>query len=195
MHWTVCVNKSDNAEKVKSISNLKHKSMRYSILSIALSAFLFCGCGNNKEESKTEKSEPTPQVEAAPAPASEATSVTLELESNDQMKFNKSELKVKAGQKVTLNLTHTGQMAKDVMGHNFVLLKPGTDLADFGMLAMNAKETEYIPESDAIITHTKLIGGGESTSITFDAPEKGTYEFICSFPGHYAMMKGTFIVE
>ncbi|HBX64839.1 MAG TPA: azurin, partial [Balneolaceae bacterium] len=26
-------------------------------------------------------------------------------------------------------------------------------------------------------------------------PEAGTYDFICSFPGHYALMKGKFIVE
>ena len=41
----------------------------------------------------------------------------------------------------------------------------------------------------------KLIGGGEETTVTFDAPAKGTYDFICSFPGHYALMKGKFIVE
>ncbi|MBT8261281.1 MAG: azurin, partial [Bacteroidia bacterium] len=38
-------------------------------------------------------------------------------------------------------------------------------------------------------------GGGQSTSVTFMAPEVGTYDFICSFPGHSALMKGKFIVE
>jgi azurin len=40
-----------------------------------------------------------------------------------------------------------------------------------------------------------MIGGGEQTTITFDAPEKGVYDFICSFPGHVALMQGKFIVE
>jgi azurin len=40
-----------------------------------------------------------------------------------------------------------------------------------------------------------MIGGGESTVIEFVAPEAGTYTYICSFPGHYAMMKGKLIVE
>ena len=40
-----------------------------------------------------------------------------------------------------------------------------------------------------------MIGGGETDVIEFPAPEKGTYEFLCSFPGHYGMMKGKFIVE
>ena len=40
-----------------------------------------------------------------------------------------------------------------------------------------------------------MIGGGQSDTIEFDAPEPGTYDFICSFPGHYSVMKGKFIVE
>jgi azurin len=80
------------------------------------------------------------------------------------------------------------------MGHNFVLLTKGTDIAKFATAAMNAKATEYIP-SKGVIAHTKLIGGGESTTIKFTVSAKGTYDFICSFPGHYAMMKGKFIVE
>ena len=82
------------------------------------------------------------------------------------------------------------------MGHNFVLLKQGVDLAAFGIKSASAKDTDYIPsdEEDNIIAHTRLIGGGETTSIEFDAPEPGEYEFLCSFPGHYAIMKGKFIV-
>ncbi|MEM7381126.1 MAG: plastocyanin/azurin family copper-binding protein, partial [Bacteroidota bacterium] len=75
----------------------------------------------------------------------------------------------------------------------FGVAKP--NLPEFAAAAATARETEYIPESDAVIVHTKLIGGGETTSITFDAPEAGTYDFICSFPGHYAVMQGKFIVE
>ncbi len=116
------------------------------------------------------------------------------INSNDQMKFDKSEIRVKAGEKIKLTLNHTGELPKNAMGHNFVLLEKGTEIADFGMKAMDAKDNEYIP-SKGVITHTKLIGGGESTTIEFTAPAKGTYDFVCSFPGHYAMMKGKFIVE
>ena len=87
-------------------------------------------------------------------------------------------------------------MPKTAMGHNFVLLKNGTDVAAFGMKAIEAGiDKDHIPASNAIIANTKLIGGGEETTVTFDAPAKGTYDFICSFPGHYALMKGKFIVE
>ena len=65
----------------------------------------------------------------------------------------------------------------------------------WGIKASSEKENEYISDRDQVIAHTKLIGGGESDTITFDAPEKGTYEFICSFPGHYMSMKGKLIIK
>lgn len=119
---------------------------------------------------------------------------TIVINSNDQMKFDLSEIRVKAGEKIKLTLNHKGKFKKDVMGHNFVLLNAGTDVAKFATAAMSAKATEYIPAKGAL-AHTKLIGGGESTTIEFTAPKKGTYDFICSFPGHYSIMKGKFIVE
>ncbi len=120
--------------------------------------------------------------------------VKINLGSNDAMKFDKTEIKVKEGQKITLTLTHTGKMSKDLMGHNFVLLKKGTDLAKFAEAAMAAKDNNYIP-NEGVIAHTGIIGGGETTTVTFIAPAKGTYDFICSFPGHYGIMNGKFIVE
>lgn len=119
------------------------------------------------------------------------------IKGSDAMQFDVKEVKVKAGQKVKLTLTHSGKLAKTAMGHNFVLLKTGTDIASFASKAAAARETEYIPKSEeaSIIAHTKLVGGGESDTIEFTAPKKGTYTYICSFPGHYALMKGTFIVE
>lgn len=113
------------------------------------------------------------------------------------MKFNLSEIRVKEGQKVKLTLIHTGQADKSVMGHNFVLLSPEVSTESFAREAINAKDNDYIPASmqQYVIAHTRIIGGGESDVIEFAAPPKGVYDFICSFPGHYGMMKGTFITE
>lgn len=124
-------------------------------------------------------------------------SVAISLSSNDQMQFDKKVLKAKAGQKVKLTLKHTGTMKKEVMGHNFVLLKQGTDFNDFATKAATAKATGYIPAElkGAVIANTKVIGGGESASVEFTAPAAGTYKFLCSFPGHVGMMQGDFVVE
>ena len=55
----------------------------------------------------------------------------------------------------------------------------------------------YVADSmkDKVIAKTKLIGGGESDTIEFAAPEPGVYDFICSFPNHAAVMKGKLTVK
>lgn len=112
------------------------------------------------------------------------------------MRYDKLLLRVKVGQEVTLTLNHTGEQPKNLMGHNFVLLKKGTDVSRFASKAGVAIENDYIPaDTEAVIAHTKMIGGGESTTITFDAPPKGSYDYLCSFPGHHGLMRGKFIVE
>lgn len=162
------------------------------------SALMGCGGTENQPAPGTDETRTSSQPEAVAAPASDEPKqeVAIELGSNDQMQYDQKELRVPANSRVTLTLKHNGTMPKSAMGHNFVLLKRGTDVAAFGMKAIEAGvEKEHIPDSDAIIAHTGLIGGGEQTSVTFDAPARGTYLYICSFPGHYAMMQGKFIVE
>lgn len=122
--------------------------------------------------------------------------VEIVIEGNDQMKFNLSEINVKEGDTIVLTLKHVGKLPKAAMGHNWVLLASGTDVKDFATTAIRARANEYIPEEgDAVLAHTALIGGGEETTIEFVAPAAGEYDFICSFPGHYALMKGKLIVE
>ena len=120
----------------------------------------------------------------------------VELTGNDLMQFNKNDIRVQAGQTVRLVLRHVGELPENAMGHNFVLLKQGTDVVDFAQKAATATGNDYIPEgTDRVIAKTEMIGGGEETTIEFQAPEAGTYDFICSFPGHYVQMRGMFIVE
>ncbi|MBX2985466.1 MAG: azurin [Bacteroidia bacterium] len=178
--------------------------MKKSILTLASVAFLFAACNNTPATETTETTQDTtattaPETPAAPAQEEAAAPAVAEvtIEGNDQMKFNLTEIKVKEGQTVKLTLNHVGKAPKAVMGHNLVILASGVDMMAFSKDAISAKATDYIPEKDLknIIAHTKLIGGGESDVIEFQAPAKGTYDFLCSFPGHSALMKGKFIVE
>ena len=163
---------------------------------MATVALMVASCGNNKKPEEAAQTTEQPAATEAPATNQDAEAANVTLEATDQMTFSLKEIKVKGGQKVKVTIKHTGTMAKDVMGHNFVLLKPGVDLAAFSQKAIKAKATNYVPDGDPdVIAHTKIVGGGESDTVEFDAPAPGTYEFICSFPGHYSMMKGTFIVE
>lgn len=172
------------------------KILNNTVLVFALS-FALASCGGNAEK-ESAATQSTSTVEAEPVkPVEPELSNVLALEGNDQMQYNQTELKIAAGQSVTLTLKHTGTLEKNAMGHNFVLLKPGTDMNAFAKKAMEAKDNDYIPKSESasVIAHTKLLGGGESDTITFAVTEKGTYDFICSFPGHVSIMKGKLIVE
>lgn len=116
--------------------------------------------------------------------------------SDDYMKFNTRKITVKSGKLVRLTLKHIGKLDVQLMGHNFVLLKNNVDIIEFANKAAMASKNQYIPvESDEVIVYTDMIGGGQETTIEFLPPDVGVYNFICSFPGHYAMMKGKFIVE
>ena len=123
--------------------------------------------------------------------------VEFNLTGDDQMQFNLKSMVVKQGETVKVNFENIGVMAKEVMGHNFVLLKQGIDIAGFAAKAAAAKENEYIPSDsmDDIIIYSKLLGPGEKTVVEFEAPTHGTYKFLCSFPGHYITMQGNLIVR
>lgn len=123
----------------------------------------------------------------------------VEMTGNDQMKFDVTVIEAQAGQKVTVTLKNIGSMPKISMGHNFVLLVEGMDPNKFVEAGTPHMGREYIaPEmEDKVIAHTKLLGPGESDTVSFAAPRSpGTYVYICSFPGHYAIgMKGALIVK
>jgi azurin len=128
----------------------------------------------------------------ATVPQEEATQTTINLNAGDDMKFDRTDFTVPVGEEITLTLNHTGKMSAEMMGHNVVVLKVGEDVKEYGNEAMKYKEEQYVPQSlkDKVIAHTELIGGGQSTTITFTIDTAGTYPFLCSFPGHYPIMKG-----
>ena len=124
----------------------------------------------------------------------------IELTGSDQMQFGTKAIEVTAGDKVVLTFKHIGKLPKAAMGHNFVLLKADTKVQEFALKAMQAVATEYIPADEEskklVLTHTKLLGGGESEVLTFTAPaEPGAYPYVCTFPGHFALMQGVLTVK
>lgn len=164
------------------------------VLTLILLALFIASCGGDSKKEEKESVKISSKKKASTK--KNDNSVNLALAGNDLMKYDKEEFSVKTGQEVTLTFRHTGKIGKKVMGHNFVLLKEGTSVPEFSAKAAAAGEAnDWIANEDQIIAHTKMIGGGETTKITFTAPAAGTYDFICSFPGHSGLMKGKFIVE
>lgn len=124
-----------------------------------------------------------------------AKTCSFQLQGSDQMKYDKDAIAVAADcTEVEIQLKHAGTLPKTTMGHNWVL----TLTEDFQPVTTagvtSGPDNNYVPKADKrVIAHTKLIGGGESTSVKFPTSKLkkgGDYIFFCSFPGHWAVMKG-----
>jgi len=123
----------------------------------------------------------------------------VDMEVGDALTFSATQITVnKSCGNVTINLKHSGKLAASVMGHNWVLTKESdaNDVAAKGLAAGLANN--YVPAGDArVLASTKIIGGGESTSISFSTDALtpgGKYIYVCTFPGHSFVMRGTLTV-
>ena len=100
---------------------------------------------------------------------------------------------------VSVNLIHTGNLPANIMGHNWVLSK-ASDLSAIANDGFSAGlDNNYLkPGDERIIAATKVIGGGDEASVEFSIEglsSDESYQFFCSFPGHWAVMKGSFVVK
>jgi azurin len=123
----------------------------------------------------------------------------IEITAGDTMKYDVTAIEAKPGEDLKVILTNTGTQPKEVMGHNWVLLKAGTDVAAFDAAALGSKDTDYIPAAlkDEILAHIDLLGPRKSGEVDFKAPTTpGEYPFLCTFPAHYQTgMKGFLTVK
>lgn len=178
---------------------------------ISAAALALSACGGQESAAPADAQPAAPASEAAPAApeapasaaASESTAAAAPAEgceavinSDDQMKFDKQELEIKKSCKeFKIVLKHIGKMPKTAMGHNIVISKSEDAQGVVSDGAGATAEKDFVKEGDArVVAYTKLIGGGEETSVTVDTSkfaEGSQYEFYCTFPGHYGLMHGT----
>lgn len=129
--------------------------------------------------------------------AAHADPCKLEISGNDVMQYDKKELAVPAAcREITVTLRHVGKQPREAMGHDWVLVKTHdlTAVAQAGIGAGLANNY-VVPGDKRVLAHTRVIGGGESTSVTFPASilsRGGDYSYLCTFPGHSALMHGKF---
>ncbi|NNC88437.1 MAG: Azurin [Akkermansiaceae bacterium] len=147
--------------------------------------------------STAEEAQTATKTEAGAATKSEALKITIT--GNDLMQYDIKTFEAKAGQTIELTFKNIGVLPKEAMGHNVVVLKAGTDIPKFAMAGATQREGDFLPAEqefkDQMIAHTKILGPGESETITFTAPGAGTYDYICTFPGHFGVMRGTMVVK
>lgn len=123
----------------------------------------------------------------------------IKLDSNDQMQYDQKSITVSAScETIEIELNHVGKLPVTAMGHNVIIAATADAqaVANDGLKA--GADKGYLQPDDArVIASTKMIGGGESATASFKGSALkagGEYSFFCSFPGHFAIMKGTLVV-
>ena len=107
----------------------------------------------------------------------------------EKMRYDIREFTVRAGKPVTI-LFHN----PDYADHNLFIVTPGSteivgNLA--AQLGAAGVKMEWRPKTDRILHGTGLLSSGKSETLKFTAPPKpDTYEYVCTFPGHWMMMRG-----
>lgn len=153
------------------------------VATLGLAMAFLAGCGKS-----------TPAVEAEPADGIR----TIRISSNDQMRFSVTEIEAAPGEQLRVVHNNFGRMPKQTMGHNWILFTKMEESA-LNTLAMEAAQNSptYLPrDTSKIIVKSNLLGPGESDTVVFNAPtEPGDYVFACTFPGHFAMMRGVLKVR
>jgi len=176
---------------------------------IAASASLAggAGCQNAKADAHKATASPieTNSTEVAPTPPKPeptaieapkpARHIELQIESvANTMTFDKKALTVATGDEVHLVFKNSATMS--TLPHNWVLVKPGREasVAAAGLKLGEPAGYLDVRDKDALV-HTPMAKPGETSEVTFTAPDPGTYPYICTVPGHYMMMKGVLTVS
>jgi len=115
------------------------------------------------------------------------------VEGSDAMSYNIKTIATDGCKEVKLTLKHAGKLPKAAMGHNLVITAESEMQKTIAAATKAGPAKDYSPGTDGVIAATKLVGGGESDTVTFSTAKlkEGTkYKFFCTFPGHSALMQG-----
>ena len=133
-----------------------------------------------------------PTATAAPTTPGQAGPVELEIGVNGEaLEFDTGSLSVPAGSQVVLTFVNSSVVNQ----HNWVLVTTSTkdDVAVAGTAA--GPDNNWIPPGDErVLASTVLLDAGATGAVEFAAPPAGTYQFVCTFPGHNFTMFGDFEV-
>lgn len=186
--------------------------MKKTIFSTILIALFFglAACGGGEETAETAESTEEEVVDDGVR--------TIEVIGIDDMKFVVREaeeglitgdqvgeyvllegIEAAPGEELRIELTTVSNLPPTAMSHNLAVVEMGTDLDAFARASITARDNGYIAPDfeEQVIVATNMLGNGETDSVTFTVPETvGEYDYLCTFPGHFAGgMVGTLVVE
>ena len=131
---------------------------------------------------------PVASASAAPAPAVEIQIANV----GNTMAFDKTKLTVPAGARV--HLVFKNNSTEVTLQHNWALVLPGKEAEVAAEGLAKAQTSGYVVPGPNVLAYTPMAPAGTTSEVTFTAPAAGTYPYICTFPGHYMMMKGVLTV-
>ncbi|MGB0434009.1 MAG: azurin [bacterium] len=124
-----------------------------------------------------------------------ASNCEIKIEGSDMMKYDVAEITLDTScEQTKISLKHAGKLPINAMGHNVVIVEEKnlskiTQQINFSL----GVEKGYLPESEHIIFISAMVGGGDTTELEMDMSKLDktkSYVFFCSFPGHWALMRG-----
>ncbi|HLS29943.1 MAG TPA: plastocyanin/azurin family copper-binding protein [Flavobacteriaceae bacterium] len=154
---------------------MKIRNLTFSLI-LMLSAFLFSGLTYAQKEARV-----------------------IEIKGQNNMTYDKTEIVVKPGERITIRLTTVTDYKPRQMSHNWVLLKQTADVQSFVAASEKSAIEDFVAPNmrDQVYAYTSMAAGGETVEVTFTAPERPSkYMYVCTFPGHFfAGMMGTLTVK
>lgn len=170
--------------------------MKKLVYILAVASLVACGGNETKKESTLEKKD-TSSPEVLKEAMEEVIEVVEEKElveikvaavgeSMSEIAFEPKALSVPSNTRVKLVLEN--KSSAEGMLHNFVLVElgSGAEIASAGIKA--GKDNNFIPKDKRVIAYTSISQMGETVMVEFDAPAKGSYHYICTYPGHTSMI-------
>jgi len=173
----------------------------FGALGLGASALIACGGSGDENDASSAASGSSASGNAQSSTDGDvAKTVTLHPKGN-QMKYKETEFSVPAGETVKVVFDNTASSPS--MQHNVVIAASGSAglLKKIGQAGTQAGSTnDYVPQegdlTEQILAHTPIAKPGETVSVTFTTPsEPGKYGYVCTYPGHWATMQGTMVVE
>ena len=123
-----------------------------------------------------------------------ASNCEIKIEGSDMMKYDVAEITLDTSCDLTkISLKHAGKLPINAMGHNVVIVEEKNLSKITQQINFSLVEKGYLPESEDIIFISAMVGGGDTTELEMDMSKLDktkSYVFFCSFPGHWALMRG-----
>ena len=108
----------------------------------------------------------------------------------DALEFDTDNIEVAAGDAVVFLFNNSSTLYQ----HNLVFVQAGQKDAVTERGAQFPDDGWLDPNDPDLIAASGLLDPGQVGEVRFIAPDAGTYQFVCTFPGHNVTMFGDFVV-